>query len=85
VGRRGLGNRGLRRCRIGNITDDGDAADLGGNGFSKLFVRSQTATFAPCAASRRALAAPNPDAPPVTTAAWSFSCMVFSLTNSSSN
>ena len=32
-------------------------------------LRSQTATLAPCAASRRAVAAPNPDAPPVTMAA----------------
>ena len=33
---------------------------------ASLALRSQTATFAPCAASRRAVAAPNPDAPPVT-------------------
>ena len=29
----------------------------------------------------RAVAAPNPDAPPVTMAAWSFNCMVLSLTS----
>ena len=48
---------------------------------ASLALRSHTATFAPCAASRRAVAAPNPDAPPVTMAAWSFNCMTFSLTN----
>jgi hypothetical protein len=32
-------------------------------------LRSQTATLAPAAANRRAVAAPNPDAPPVTMAA----------------
>ena len=32
-------------------------------------LRSQTATLAPCAASFRAVAAPSPDAPPVTMAA----------------
>src|ERR1700742_362976 len=42
-------------------------------------LRSHTATFTPALASRRAVAAPNPDAPPVTIAAWSFSCMVSSL------
>ena len=52
---------------------------------ASLALRSQTATLAPCAASRRAVAAPNPDAPPVTMAAWSFNCMVVSLTNCSSN
>src|SRR5947209_6160270 len=43
-----------------------------------LALRSSTATFAPCAASFRAVAAPNPDAPPVTMAAWPFSCMTSS-------
>src|SRR6185312_5519185 len=52
---------------------------------ASLALRSQTATLAPCAASRRAVAAPNPDAPPVTMAAWSFNCMVLSLTNFCSN
>jgi hypothetical protein len=36
---------------------------------ASLALRSQTATLAPWAASRRAVAAPNPDAPPVTMAA----------------
>ena len=36
---------------------------------ASLALRSHTATLAPCAASRRAVAAPNPDAPPVTMAA----------------
>ena len=36
---------------------------------ASLALRSQTATLAPCAASRRAVAAPSPDAPPVTMAA----------------
>ena len=36
---------------------------------ASLALRSQTATFAPAAASFRAVAAPSPDAPPVTTAA----------------
>ena len=36
---------------------------------ASLALRSQTATLAPCAASLRAVAAPNPDAPPVTMAA----------------
>ena len=36
---------------------------------ARLALRSQTATLAPCAASRRAVAAPSPDAPPVTMAA----------------
>src|SRR5580692_3519233 len=46
---------------------------------ASLTLRSHTATFAPCAASRRAVAAPNPDAPPVTIAAISFNCMISSL------
>ena len=46
---------------------------------ASFMLRSHTATLAPCAASRRAVAAPNPDAPPVTMAAWSFNCMALSL------
>src|SRR5206468_12578973 len=45
---------------------------------ASLALRSQTATLAPCAASFRAVAAPSPDAPPVTMAAWSFNNMAFS-------
>jgi hypothetical protein len=52
---------------------------------ASVALRSQTATLAPCAASFRAVAAPSPDAPPVTMTAWSFNCMVFSLTDFSSN
>jgi hypothetical protein len=52
---------------------------------ASVALRSQIATLAPCAASRRAVAAPNPDAPPVTMAAWSFNCMVLSLTSSCAN
>src|SRR5947209_1603024 len=52
---------------------------------ASLALRSHTATLAPCAARRRAVAAPNPDAPPVTMAAWSFNSMVFSLMTCSSN
>jgi hypothetical protein len=33
----------------------------------------------------RAVAAPNPDAPPVTIAAWPFNCMILSLTICCSN
>jgi hypothetical protein len=36
---------------------------------ANLVLRSHTATLAPSLASRRAVAAPNPDAPPVTIAA----------------
>ena len=36
---------------------------------ASLALRSNTATLAPCAASFRAVAAPSPDAPPVTIAA----------------
>ena len=43
--------------------------DLGGDLSASLALRSHTATLAPCAASLRAVAAPSPDAPPVTIAA----------------
>ena len=34
----GLGDRGFRRGRVGNVADHGDAADLGGDGFGELGV-----------------------------------------------
>src|SRR6202021_2791365 len=51
----------------------------GATACANLVLRSHTATLAPAMASRRAVAAPNPDAPPVTIAARSFNCIGFLL------
>ena len=74
----GCGNGGFRRGCIGNVAGNSDTTDLGSDVSASLALMSQTATFAPPLASLRAVAAPSPDAPPVTSAAWSFNCMVLS-------
>jgi len=61
----GLGSRddrGLGGTCVGDVADNRDTSDFGCDASASLALRSHTATLAPCAASRRAVAAPNPDA-----------------------
>ena len=60
---------GFRACGIGNVARNGQALDFARHSVRFFRITSTTATFAPAAASTRAVSAPSPDAPPVTIAA----------------
>ena len=77
VGGAGLGEAGVDLFVGRDVDLAEDAADFLGDGFAlALRCRSKMATLTPCAASARAVAAPRPEAPPVTTAAMEESSFI---------
>ena len=67
--RGGFGDRRAGGRFVGDVADDGEAPTALAASSAAAALRSNTATFAPLAASASAVARPSPEPPPVTIAA----------------